>query len=121
MAEITGDSSPTETTGVVTCLVTCPRSDADRIANALVQAGNAACVNVIDGIRSIYRWQSKVERDEEALLIVKTTSATVAELDGQLTEIHPYDVHELICLPVESGNPDYLGWIADSVGRRPPG
>lgn len=99
----------------VTCLVTCPRDDADRIGSALVQGGKAACVNVIDGVRSIYLWQGKIERDEEALLVVKTTAALIPELDALLTEIHPYDVYELICLPIQAGNPDYLAWIADSV------
>src|SRR5690554_5932346 len=108
MTENFGSRTTPDASGVVTCLVTCPRSDADRIGTALVQSGNAACVNVIDGIRSIYRWQGKIERDEEALLVVKTTTGAIPELDAQLTEIHPYDVHELICLPIESGNPDYL-------------
>lgn len=120
MTENAGSSKPPEAAGAVTCFVTCPRSDADRIGTALVQSGNAACVNVIDGIRSIYRWQGKIERDEEALLVVKTTTGAVRELDAQLTEIHPYDVHELICLPVGAGNPAYLDWIADSVTVRSP-
>ncbi len=107
--------------GTVTCLVTCPRDDAERLGSAVVEAGNAACVNVIDGIRSIYRWQGEVVRDDEALLVIKTTTPSIPDLDAQLTEIHPYDVHELICHPIEAGNPAYLDWIADSVGVRSPG
>lgn len=113
------DSGPRSS--AVTCLVTCPRDDADRIGTALVESGNAACVNVVDAVRSIYRWQGKVERDEEALLVVKTTGRSIPRLDAQLTEIHPYDVHELICLPIESGNPAYLDWISESVGISSPG
>ena len=102
--------------GAVTCLVTCPPADAERIGRALVAAGLAACVNVIDRVRSIYRWQGGIETDDEALLVLKTTTAAVPELDARLAEIHPYDVHELICLPVEAGSRDYLSWVADSVG-----
>lgn len=124
MSEASGDSSPSGRhqtgepgrPGLMTCLITCPRDDADRIGAALVTAGHAACVNVIDGIRSIYHWKGEIETDEEALLIVKTTAPRVPELEALLTEIHPYDVHELICLPIEAGSPGYLDWIAESVG-----
>lgn len=100
----------------LTALVTCPVERADEIAEALVEKRNAACVNVVDSIRSVYRWQDGVERDRESLLIIKTTRPQIAALEAQLTEIHPYEVHELICLPVEAGSEPYLDWIADSVG-----
>lgn len=100
---------------VLTALVTCPVEIAEDLAGKLVEAGNAACVNLIDPIRSVYQWQGEIVRDREALLVIKTTRPRIAALEAQLTEIHPYDVHELICLPVESGSPAYLDWVADSV------
>lgn len=100
---------------VLTALVTCPVEDAEDLAGKLVTAGNAACVNVIDPIRSVYQWKGEIVRDREALLVIKTTRPRVAALEAQLTEIHPYDVHELICLPVEAGSDAYLDWVADSV------
>lgn len=100
---------------VMTCLITCPVGAADELAGLLVEAGNAACVNVVDRVRSVYRWQGEIQRDEEALLVVKTTRPRLLALEAQLREIHPYDVHELICLPVEAGSEPYLDWVADSV------
>lgn len=100
---------------VLTALVTCPVEAADDLARQLVEAGNAACVNVIDPVRSVYRWEGGIQRDREALLVIKTTRPRVRGLEAQLTEIHPYDVHELICLPVETGSAPYLDWIARSV------
>lgn len=99
----------------VVCLVTAPPADADALAIALVERRLAACVNVVPQVRSVYRWEGKVTRDDEALLVVKTTSARLPELEDALGDLHPYDTFELIALDIEAGAAPYLAWIADSV------
>jgi periplasmic divalent cation tolerance protein len=101
----------------VVCLVTCPEPAAASIARAIVEAGNAACVNIVAGVESLYWWDGAVQQDSEALLVVKTTAALVAVLRDQLAVIHPYENFELAALPITGGNPDYLAWIAASVTR----
>jgi periplasmic divalent cation tolerance protein len=99
----------------VVCLITAPQSNADALAGTVVQSELAACVNVLPAVHSVYRWQGRVERDEEALLVLKTTRAAVAPLEELLREIHPYDTFELLALDVVAGSETYLRWIADSV------
>lgn len=99
----------------VVCLVTTPPADAERIATAAVKRELAACVNVVPLVGSVYRWQGAVQRDEEALLVVKTTLTAVPELERLLDEIHPYDTFELMALEVGAGSGRYLEWIAASV------
>lgn len=99
----------------VVCLVTTPPADADRIARTAVERELAACVNVIAQVQSVYRWQGAVRRDDEALLILKTTQASVPELERLLEDIHPYDTFELIALEVSAGAARYLEWIETSV------
>jgi periplasmic divalent cation tolerance protein len=99
----------------VVCLVTTPPAEAERIAAAAVDRELAACVNVLAPVRSIYRWQGAVQREEEALLIVKTTRATVPALERLLEEIHPYDAFELLVLDAKAGSSRYLEWIDVSV------
>lgn len=82
-----------------------------KIAEALVAEKLAACVNVVEKVTSIYWWQGKVERDAEALLIVKTKSSLVEALTARVKQLHSYTVPEVIALPIERGNPDYLKWI----------
>lgn len=99
----------------VVCLVTAPPADAEKIATAVLERELAACVNVVPLVRSIYRWQGTMQRDEESLLIVKTTSTAVRGLQGLLEEIHPYDTFELVALDVSAGSTPYLEWIAAST------
>jgi periplasmic divalent cation tolerance protein len=90
--------------------------DADRIAAALVEQRVAACVNIVAGITSVYRWKGKVERDEERLLVIKTRRDRVEALRTALVSLHPYEVPELVVLPIEAGHAPYLAWIDQSVG-----
>lgn len=99
----------------VLCLVTSPPAEAERIASAAVERELAACVNVVPLVDSTYRWQGAVQREQEALLIVKTTRAAVPELERLLEEIHPYDTFELLAFDVDAGSERYLDWIAASV------
>jgi periplasmic divalent cation tolerance protein len=77
-------------------------------------------VNVVPLVHSVYRWEGKVEQDEEALLVVKTTRACVTQIDDLLRTVHPYDTFELIALDIATGSHPYLTWIAESVGDDPP-
>ena len=103
----------------VVVLVTTPSADvAASIARALVDEGLVACGNVVPAIRSIYRWEGKVHDDAEALLVLKTERRLVPELKLRLQSLHPYQVPELLVLPVEDGLGPYLDWVAASI-RRP--
>lgn len=89
--------------------------DAERIARELVGRRLAACVNVVGGVVSVYRWKGAVERDEERLLVIKTRAERLEELRQALVELHPYEVPELVALPVEAGHAPYLAWLDESV------
>lgn len=100
---------------VVLCTVG-KAEDAERIAGEVVERGLAACVNVVPGVVSIYRWKGKLERDEERLLVIKTRRERFEALREAIVSLHPYDVPEVIALPVEAGHAPYLAWIDDSTG-----
>ena len=89
--------------------------DAERIARALVERRLAACVNVVPGVVSTYRWRGEVCRDEERLLVVKTRAERLEALREALVGLHPYEVPELVVLPVTAGHAPYLAWLDESV------
>jgi periplasmic divalent cation tolerance protein len=100
-------------TEALVVLVTTPTPErAAELARALVEERLAACGNVVPGLRSIYRWQGKVNEDAEALLILKTTRARFEALRDRVLALHPYEVPEVIALPIAAGSAAYLGWIA---------
>lgn len=88
--------------------------DAERIGQALVARGLAACVNVVPGLVSIYRWKGEVERAEERLLLIKTRRETFAALREALVALHPYEVPEVLALPIEDGHAPYLAWLDEN-------
>ncbi|HEY8515242.1 MAG TPA: divalent-cation tolerance protein CutA [Candidatus Binatia bacterium] len=90
--------------------------DAVRVARTLVERRVAACVNVLPGVRSIYRWQGAVQDDGELLLIVKTTRARRDALVEALREVHPYEVPEVVALDPTFVAPAYARWLVESVG-----
>ncbi len=95
---------------------TCPDEvSATALADSLVAARLAACVSRISGITSTYRWQGETCTDEEVLLLIKTTSHRFAALEALTLELHPYDVPELIAIPIERGHGPYLDWLATST------
>ncbi len=105
-------------TDVVVALVTAPSAEkAAELARALVEERLAACGNVLPGLRSIYRWEGKVQDEPEALLLLKTTEAGFEALRARVVALHPYDVPEVIRLRVEAGHEPYLGWVRASVGE----
>ena len=96
--------------------VTAPdEATARGIASALVEERLAACVNVVPGLTSIYRWEGRVVEDAEALLIVKTTEEALGALEARVRELHPYEVPEVVAVPVEGGSEHYLAWVKESV------
>ena len=85
------------------------------IAQALVQREQAACVNMVPMIRSIYRWKGKVCNEAEQMLIIKTTRATLADVSRTIKELHSYELPEILALPVTEGDENVLRWICDTV------
>ena len=89
--------------------------DALRIARVLVERRLAACVSVVPGLVSLYRWNGAVQQDRERLLVIKTRRAGYAALQRALQSLHPYEVPEILALPVAAGGPAYLAWLDESV------
>lgn len=98
-------------------LVTAPPREARRLARALVDRRAAACVNLVPGVRSVYRWKGRVEEARETLLVIKTAASRVPDLLAAVRELHPYDVPEGIALPVVEGLEPYLKWVEESTAR----
>ena len=99
---------------VLICFSTCPDADsAGRIATALVDERLAACVNVLPGVRSTYRWQGRLQQADEVLLVIKTTADRYPALQARLPELHPYELPELVAVEACSGLPAYLDWVAE--------
>lgn len=103
---------------VLLCYCSCPdAASAQTIAEALVRERLAACVNRLPGIHSIYRWQGAVTTDNEELLLIKTMAIRFEALRARLLELHPYELPELIAVPVERGHAAYLDWVrANATG-----
>ena len=101
---------------VLVCFCTCPdRATADRLAEALVAERLAACVNVVPGLHSVYRWQGAIERSDETLLLIKTTQAGLPALSSRIVELHPYELPEIVAVEVAGGLSAYLDWVAEQV------
>ena len=97
-------------------LVACGnRLEARRIAAALVKERLAACVNVVPGVTSVYRWKGKVEASRETLLVIKSRAALSKRLEARVRALHSYSVPEIVTLPIVSGSPDYLRWVREST------
>lgn len=103
-------------TGVALVLVTAPAGEpAAALARRLVADGLAACVNLVPTIRSIYRWQGKIEDDTESLLVIKTRRECVEALRARVIALHPYSVPEVIAFDVAEGHAPYLAWVLAQV------
>jgi periplasmic divalent cation tolerance protein len=97
-------------------LTTCPdEAVASRIARELVESGLAACVSRVGPVHSTYRWQGAIQDEPEVLLVIKSLTTRYPELQMRLKSLHPYQVPEIIALPVTSGSADYLSWLEGAV------
>ena len=105
-------------TSAVSVYITVPSRDmAERIARALVEEQLAACVNIVPGVRSLYRWKGRVETANEVVLIAKTRKASFDALEKRVKELHSYEVPCIVALPIEAGHQPYLDWIEkETVG-----
>ena len=102
------------------CFSTCPdAATAERIAAALVGERLAACVNIVPGLRSVYRWNGAIERADEVLLLIKTQADRLQSLQDRLPQLHPYELPELVAVEIDHGLPAYLRWIADQTRTEP--
>jgi periplasmic divalent cation tolerance protein len=99
-------------------LCTCPPDAAERIAAGLLERRLVACVNAVPGVVSRYWWHDKLEKEEETLLVLKTEARQVPAVIAALDELHPYDVPELLALPVDAGAEPYLAWVKAETGPR---
>lgn len=106
--EASDSVSPTD---ILVGLITAPEAEADHIADVLVENGLAACCNVLSPVTSYFNWEGKRGSEKEALIIVKTIRSRSRELISKIKEIHPYDVPEVILLPVTDGLEGYLKWV----------
>jgi len=91
-------------------------AEAEAIARRLVEERLAACVNVVTGVRSFYRWKGKIEKSPEWLLVIKSSRGRFEELRAALEKLHSYDVPEVIALPVVEGTKNYLHWMEGELG-----
>jgi periplasmic divalent cation tolerance protein len=106
-------ADPTEP---IVVLTTCPNEPAAaRIARDLVESGLAACATRVGPVHSTYRWQGAIQDEPEVLLVIKTLSTRYSELEMRLKSLHPYEVPEIIALPVTAGSADYLSWLQGAV------
>ncbi|MCB1857327.1 MAG: divalent-cation tolerance protein CutA [Gammaproteobacteria bacterium] len=97
---------------------TCPdRDSAERITRRILELGLAACVNQLPGVKSCYIWQGEIETAEEVLLLIKTTDDRYLELEQIIVSLHPYELPEVIAVPVKRGLPDYLFWVEQCTNQ----
>ncbi len=90
-------------------------AEATRLADMLVGSHLAACVQVLPGIESVYRWKGSIERAEEVLVIAKTARSRFAQLEREVRILHSYETPEIVALPIVEGSPAYLEWLAKSL------
>ncbi|OGA18611.1 MAG: cation tolerance protein CutA [Betaproteobacteria bacterium RIFCSPLOWO2_02_FULL_66_14] len=88
------------------------RAAAEKLAAALIEQRVAACVNLLAPCRSVYRWQGAVQHDEEHPVLIKTTAERYAALETAIRAVHPYELPEIVAIPIERGLPAYLDWVA---------
>jgi len=92
------------------------REAAERLAGALVEQRVAACVNILAPCRSVYRWKGAVQREEEHPVLIKTTAERYPALEAAIRAAHPYELPEVVAVPIERGLPAYLAWVVAETG-----
>jgi periplasmic divalent cation tolerance protein len=93
------------------------KTEAQKIGKALVESQLAACVNILDNMQSIYRWDEKIQEDTEVVLIAKTTDRIVSQLIDKVKSLHSYDCPCIVSLPISDGYPPFLDWVQDEVKK----
>jgi len=104
------------TEAIVVFMTAANAEEAGRMAERLVEARLAACVQILPQMESIYRWQGKIERQKEVLLIAKTVTSKFAELEREVLALHSYKTPEIVAFPLTAGSEPYLQWLSASVG-----
>jgi len=100
----------------ITVFCTVPDRDcAEKIASAVVENRTAACVSIIPGLASVYRWKGDICRSDELLLVMKTRSGLFRSLESHIRALHPYEVPEIVAMPIVDGHAPYLAWIGEST------
>jgi periplasmic divalent cation tolerance protein len=100
---------------LIVFVTTSDGAEAARIAETLVNERLAACVNIVAEVQSVYRWEGKVARDAEALMIIKSTQDRYDELERRIRQLHTYTTPEVIAIQIERGSEDYLRWLREST------
>lgn len=95
------------------------RAAAEKLADALIENRVAACINILAPCRSVYRWQGAVQHDEEHPVLIKSTQAAYPALEAQIRALHPYELPEIVAVPIEYGLPAYLDWVAAQTQPAP--
>lgn len=109
------DSQTERSAGRVALVTTSNVAAAETLVRTLLEEGVIACGNILPGVTSLFRWQGEIERESEVLIVLKTTEARVSHLLDRVPDLHPYDVPEVLVLPVHEGHPPYLAWLAEST------
>lgn len=105
-------------TDKIVLLTNCESADeAERLARALVEARLAACVNIVGGVRSVYRWKGAVETASEVMLVIKTSRELLPEAQALIEKLHSYELPEVIALSIVDGSERYLDWLAEGLKR----
>ncbi len=103
---------------VLIAFSTCPNPSEGRVlAEGMVQSGLAACVNLVPNLTSVYRWRGQIQSDDECLMIIKTSEGSLSALREWILKRHPYELPELVAVPVADGLPAYLEWVTGQTGR----
>ena len=100
---------------IVILITTKDKKEAEKIARGLLEAKLIACANIIDGVRSLFWWQGKIDSSQEVLLILKTKKTLFKKVEKKVKSLHSYETPEIIALPLIAGSQDYLKWINSSV------
>ena len=103
---------------IVVLVTTATLREAQKIARHLVEPRLAACVNITQPVRSVYRWEGKIAGEKEFLLMIKSTRELFPEIQAAILKLHSYTTPEIICLPIIDGSENYLQWVSDSVSRK---
>ena len=97
--------------GEIIVLVTCPQEESESLSCALIESQLAACVNILPGVRSIYKWEGKMCNEQESLLVIKSKQNLFSRLQERVKELHTYSVPEIIAIGIEDGFKPYIDWL----------